>query len=109
MLCYTGEDFSEEQLAASPLAGQFFDSTCTCVISFLMFIHCSFTFHIGNLRADPPLINYPFEMSIRSYKVVEEAEVRSTAALMRRCLCLDPTQRASAVELLSDPWFDGVE
>ncbi|KAK0449113.1 kinase-like protein [Armillaria borealis] len=90
MICYTGEDFRAEQLSVSPLAAQFFDSTC-------------------NLKANPPLFDYPFETSIRSYKVVEEADVLSTAAFMRRCLCLDPTKRASAAELLSDPWFDGVE
>ncbi|PBK74828.1 kinase-like protein [Armillaria solidipes] len=90
MICYTGEDFRAEQLSVSPLAAQFFDSTC-------------------NLKANPPLFDYPFEISIRSYKVVEEADVLSTAAFMRRCLRLDPTKRASAAELLSDPWFDGVE
>ena len=31
----------------------------------------------------------------------------STAALMRRCLHLDPAKRTSAVDLLSDPWFTG--
>ena len=30
MICYTCEDFSEEQLTVSPLAGEFFDSTCAC-------------------------------------------------------------------------------
>ncbi|PBK97719.1 kinase-like protein [Armillaria gallica] len=92
MICYTGEDFRAEQLSVSPLAAQFFDTTCAC-----------------NLKANPPLFDYPFEVSLRSYKVVEEADVLSTAAFMRRCLRLDPTNRASAAELLSDPWFDGVE
>jgi len=86
MICYTGEDFSAEQLTVSSLAGKFFDSTC-------------------NLRAHPPLFNHPFEFSIRSYKVIQEADVLATAALMRRCLRLDPAQRASAADLLSDPWF----
>ena len=63
----------------------------------------------GNLKANPPLFDYPFEISIRSYEVVEEADVLSTAAFMRRCLRLDPKKRASAAELLSDPWFDGVD
>ncbi|KAK0464509.1 kinase-like protein [Desarmillaria tabescens] len=82
MICYTCEDFRVEQLSVSPLAAQFFDSTC-------------------NLKANPPLFDYPFEISIRSYKVIEEADVLSTAAFMRRCLRLDPEKRAS--------WFDGVE
>ncbi|KAK0244246.1 hypothetical protein EDD85DRAFT_191461 [Armillaria nabsnona] len=83
MICYTGEDFRAEQLSVSPLAAQFFDST-----------------------SNPPLFDYPFEIFIRSYKVIEEADVLSTAAFLRRCLRLDPTKRASAAELLS---FDGVE
>ncbi|KAK0448169.1 kinase-like protein [Armillaria borealis] len=90
MLCYTCEDIRAEQLQVSPLASQFFDTNC-------------------NLKAMPTLTNYPFEILIRSYKVIEEADVLSTATLMRRCLRLDPKQRASAAELLSDLWFDGIE
>lgn len=29
MICYTSEDFGLQQLSVSPLATQFFDSTCT--------------------------------------------------------------------------------
>ncbi|SJK98279.1 uncharacterized protein ARMOST_01542 [Armillaria ostoyae] len=90
MICYTGEDFGSQQLLVSPLAGQFFDSTC-------------------NLKANPPILDFPFDLSIKRLKVIEEADVLPIAALMRRCLRLDPAQRASAAELLSDPWFDGVE
>ena len=78
------------------------------------FSECRVLLHVsqiytGNLQAQPPLIDYPFEISISNYKVVPEADVLSTAALMRRCLRLDPNQRASASELLKDPWFAGVE
>jgi serine/threonine protein kinase len=64
---------------------------------------------IGNLRADLQLINYPFELSLRVYNVIEESDIVFTATLMRRCLHLDPKDRASAEELLTDPWFVGVE
>ncbi len=30
MICFTGEDFGSQQLSVSPLAGKFFDTTCTC-------------------------------------------------------------------------------
>jgi serine/threonine protein kinase len=64
---------------------------------------------VGNLRADPDLIDYPFELSLRVYNVIEESDILSTAALMRRCLRLDPKDRASAEELLTDLWFVGVD
>ncbi|KAK0221865.1 hypothetical protein IW262DRAFT_936220 [Armillaria fumosa] len=87
MICYTGEDRAE-QLSVSPLAAQFFHTTC-------------------NLRANPPLFDYPFEISIRNYRVIEEADVLSIAAGVLR---LDPKKKtASAAELPSDPWFNGVE
>lgn len=47
-------------------------------------------------------------MPISAYNVVDETDVVPMATLMRRCLRLDPAQRASAAELLSDPWFAGV-
>ncbi|KDR71809.1 hypothetical protein GALMADRAFT_143593 [Galerina marginata CBS 339.88] len=88
MICSTGEDFGEEQLSVSRFGEKYFDTTC-------------------NLRADPALINYPFELFIRVYKVIPEPDIVSTATLMRRCLRLDPADRASAEELLADPWFAG--
>ncbi|KAF8874333.1 kinase-like protein [Infundibulicybe gibba] len=90
MMCYTGDDFLAEQLSVSRLAAKFFDSTCTLI-------------------SNPPIYDYPLELSIRSYNVLQEADVLSTAAFMRRCLRLDPSQRASAADLLSDPWFSGVD
>ncbi|KAG2350165.1 kinase-like protein [Suillus weaverae] len=53
--------------------------------------------------------NQPFETSIRCYHVIEEEDVLSTAALMRRYLRLGPANRASAAELLADPWFAGID
>ncbi len=72
----------------------------------------SLNFHFsnaGNLKGNPPILDYPFDLSIKRLKVVDEADVLPIAALMRKCLRLDPAQRATAAELLSDPWFDGVE
>ncbi len=108
MICYTGEDFGSQQLSVSPLAGKFFDSTCTRAFLNPNVRCSSSTISTGNLKANPPILDYPFDVSIKRLKVVEEADVLPIAALMRRCLRLDPAQRASAAELLSDPWFDGV-
>ncbi|KAF8516871.1 kinase-like domain-containing protein [Gautieria morchelliformis] len=56
MLCFTGEDFSAEQVTVSRQATNYFDTTC-------------------NLRANPPLIDYPFERSLRHYKFRDEANI----------------------------------
>jgi serine/threonine protein kinase len=81
------------------------------VVSFLRYNHGAELRHVivGNLRANPPLINHLFESAIEVYKVIEELDIPSTVALTRRCLRLDPTNRASAEELLTDPWFSGVD
>ncbi|KAF8874331.1 kinase-like domain-containing protein [Infundibulicybe gibba] len=90
MMCHTCENFEPEQLTVSPLAAKFFNNTC-------------------DLKSKPPMIDYPLEIPIRSYKILQEEDVLSMAAFMRRCLRLDPAHRASAAELLSDPWFSGVD
>lgn len=92
MLLYWCEDVRAEQFSvnqSADLADQFFD------INY-------------KLKAMSTYIGYPFEISIRNYKIIEAADVLSTAALMRKCLRLDPTQRTSAIDLLSHPWFDGI-
>jgi serine/threonine protein kinase len=38
-----------------------------------------------------------------------EEDVLSTAAIVQRCLKLDPAKRPTAEELLLDPWFAGVD
>lgn len=64
---------------------------------------------VGNLRANPPLTIYLFETAVAVYKVLAKPDILSTVDLMRRCLRLDPADRASAEELLTDPWFAGVD
>jgi len=91
MLCFTGEDFEAEQLMSYRRASTYIDTTC-------------------NLRKHPVLFDYPFELSVRNSKVLEkEEDVVSTAAIMQKCLKLNPAQRLSAEELLMDPWFAGID
>lgn len=110
MLCFTGEDFEPEQLMSYKKAPTYIDTTCKFGnIPDLLFTMlddlCS-----GNLRKQPDLFDYPFELSIRNSKVLEkEEDVVSTAAIMQKCLKLDPAQRLSAEELLMDPWFAGID
>ena len=40
---------------------------------------------------------------------VDPAEIPPLASFLRRCLRIDPELRATARELLDDPWFRGVK
>jgi hypothetical protein len=65
--------------------------------------------HPGDLISEVLVPIFPIERAIRCYYVVGEEEVVSMAILMWRCLRLDPADRASAAELLTDRWFEGVD
>jgi serine/threonine protein kinase len=63
--------------------------------------------NLGDLKAHPPVLNNPFARSLRNYKVLQEADVLTTAAIVQRCMRLNPKDRATAEELLQDPWWQG--
>lgn len=64
----------------------------------------------GSLKKDPRRIQWSFDLRIQRFpRTVPADEVVPMANLMRRCLALDPNDRASAEELLVDPWFRGVD
>lgn len=58
-----------------------------------------------NFKADVPILDNPFAASLRNYKVIDEEDVLATAKIMQRCLRLNPDDRATAMELLQDPWW----
>ncbi|KAI0709096.1 kinase-like domain-containing protein [Earliella scabrosa] len=89
MQLHTGADFEPAQLSASPLAGEFFGANC-------------------QLQKEPTLFEWGLESLISVQKVVPSNEVPALAAVIGRCLRLDPADRATAEELLGDPWFEGV-
>ena len=49
------------------------------------------------------------EAQMTVWKVVPENLIDDTGAFLRRCLHLDPDERATAEELLSDPWLVDAE
>jgi serine/threonine protein kinase len=55
------------------------------------------------------MLYWPIEARLAELKVVSPEEAKAIASLMLRCLHLNPKERASAEELLSDPYFDGVD
>ncbi|KAI0076267.1 kinase-like protein [Panus rudis PR-1116 ss-1] len=95
MMCFTCEEFSAQQLVASEDAPKFFG-------------------HDRNLKQRPPLMAVPVEQCLKEHRTerslsISDEDINAIGAIMRRCLHLDPMQRASAAELLSDPFFYGVE
>ncbi|KAF8340060.1 kinase-like domain-containing protein [Amanita rubescens] len=102
MLCFTRERMTREQVNSSKLGAQYFDLTFKPNA-----IDNPFCLSFCDLKAHPPVFNNPFARSLRNYKVLQEADVLTTAKIMQRCLRLNPKDRATAEELLQDPWWHG--
>ncbi|KAK7029353.1 hypothetical protein VNI00_014607 [Paramarasmius palmivorus] len=88
----TGEFFTAELLRQWPGAINYFNPH-----------NCSFKSFVEGKEVE--IYSLPLETSIRDAVDLEPSEIDAMAALMYRCLHLDPEARASAEELLQDPWF----
>ncbi|KAJ7761461.1 kinase-like protein [Mycena olivaceomarginata] len=81
MILLTGEEsFRAAQLSVCPLAGEYLNVAC-------------------QLKKEPTVFHWPLEDMISRHG--------KTITLMRRCLRLNPDDRATAEELLQDPWLEG--
>ncbi|KLO05077.1 kinase-like protein [Schizopora paradoxa] len=90
MLLFTSQSFKPEQLQVSERAASYFESNC-------------------ELKGNLPMHYQRISRFIENYKVLEdEKDIEETEALILRCLRLDPMERPSAEELLSDKWWDEV-
>jgi len=115
MLCFTRERMTREQVDSSKLGAHYFDLAvkpndidnpfCLSFYLVTIFALSTYTTNPGNLKAHPPVFNNPFARSLRNYKVLQEADVLATAKIMQRCMRLNPKDRATAEELLQDPWW----
>ncbi|KAI0265562.1 kinase-like domain-containing protein [Gloeopeniophorella convolvens] len=66
----------------------------------------------GNLlRAQPEMPPQPgsIEDELRSRTTLDEKDILATGAFLRRCLTIDPSRRPTALQLLDDDWFEGVD
>ncbi|KAJ7435298.1 kinase-like protein [Mycena galericulata] len=91
ILLTSDESFRAALLSVCPLAGEYFNATC-------------------QLKKEPPIFQWPLEDVIgRNAKAMPSNDVSAMAALMRRCLRLNPDDRATAEELLQDPWLEGAD
>ncbi|KAJ7167949.1 kinase-like protein [Mycena filopes] len=92
MIAFTGEgSFKAEQLSAWPLASQYFDASC-------------------QLKKRSTPFHIPLEGTFAQHGThIPVAEIIGMANFMRRCLRLNPDDRATAEELLQDPWLEGAD
>ena len=58
---------------------------------------------------EPEMKDLPIEACMTVWNVVPEALIDDIGAFVRRSLHLDPNERATAEELLSDPWLADAE
>ncbi|SJL03905.1 uncharacterized protein ARMOST_07262 [Armillaria ostoyae] len=89
MIAHTREVFLAKQLSVSPLAGHYFNETC-------------------QLKKGPGHYLYQTEHWVvrNSDGDISTDKAKEVVRFMRRCLRLDPEDRASAKELLQDEWFE---
>ena len=107
MTVLSGDKFTAMQLNVSALAPKYFNSESE---SKCIFRSCkTFSSITGRLKKEPPALIIPLETYISVFEEVDPAEVPKLADFMRRCLHVDPQKRATALELLKDPWFEGVD
>ena len=56
-----------------------------------------------------PHPGYTLKDPIKLYVEIPEEDIDAMARILRRCFRLDPAKRATALELLEDPFWHGVE
>jgi serine/threonine protein kinase len=107
MILFTGEEsFRAAQLSVWPLASEYFNAACTFLTSIPRMV--SIDIDVGQLKKEPTVFQWPLEdMISRNNKAILSADVSAIAKFMHRCLRLNPDDRATAEELLQDPWLEG--
>lgn len=107
-MTYLDDKFKFERLDNNDACRRYFDENGACMCRTLLVCLFKSYFYIGTLLKNPPEIKWPLEACFRSLSWFTEDERVALAKFIRRCLTLHPEDRASAEDLLSDPWFDGV-
>lgn len=62
----------------------------------------------GSLKKNPEIFTWSIALWINQHKVVSPEEGEIMAKFLERCLRLNPEDRATAAELVNDPWLGDV-
>ena len=108
-MLHSQEVFLAAQLQISPKAPEYFESNCKDSSLRCIHVDAHLSISPGQLKKNPDVFNFPIKVRIDDLKLASDEEATATVKLVERCLRLDPAHRPTAAELLSDPWFDGVE
>ncbi|KAF5389801.1 hypothetical protein D9757_003721 [Collybiopsis confluens] len=90
MQCFTDEKFEPEQLKTSELGFKYFDNSC-------------------QLKSRPPMFSHTISKILENFNILDNEQLYTSSTFLQRCLRLDPRNRASAQELLDDPFWEGVD
>ncbi|KAG6895867.1 hypothetical protein C0993_009016 [Termitomyces sp. T159_Od127] len=97
MMTVTGERFSPDYLAQGEKTREFFDE------------NEELNETPGQLLSAPPYVDDSYRTKIRDLTQLDDVDAALICQLLSRCLRLNPVDRPNAVDLLSDPFFDGVD
>ncbi|KAH0581620.1 hypothetical protein H2248_011322 [Termitomyces sp. 'cryptogamus'] len=90
MMNVTGERFSIAQISEGKKADDYFNKN-------------------GQLLSMPPYVDDNYGAKIKDLVHLSDVDIALTCGLLSRCLRLNPDDRSDATELLSDPFFVGVD
>jgi hypothetical protein len=108
MIQLKGQPFPAEMLKRSRKASAFFEPNGDMLRVRIADIHSDLQLRsLGTLtRFQGEIVPRSILQSIRNYKTVDElTELETATGFLERCLAFLPEQRASAIDLLDDPWL----
>ena len=109
MMQLTGKIFEAGMLRVSAKAGEFFETNGKDPVSRVMLLRAFWYLltHVEKLkRITGPIPQDQLTKAVHGYNKGESSnELDLSVTFIKRCLQLNPVGRASAAELLADPWL----
>ena len=104
MMECTGERFREAMLERAERRGEYFDEDGNSML-WLAGVTSAYTSCAGNLLRVDELFVTPVEEALANYKILPPEQIEPAAQFIRKCIRLNPEDRPSAQDLLSDDWL----